>query len=516
VTVEPPDTEPPPASNLVRNPSLETDADGNQVPDCWQRGGYGTSSATYSLVSDASDGSVAQRIAITSWSSGGRRLITAQDLGTCAPSVIAGHAYTMTAFYKATTQPRFSVYYRTTSGAWVWFAQSSLLPTSSTYRQATYTTPPMPADATAISFGLTIFDVGSVTMDQFTLVDATEQEPPPSDPPPDNLLQNASLELDANGNQVPDCWTRGGYGTNTATYTRVADAYDGNVAQRIDITSWTSGGRRLVTTQDAGACAPSVTPGHSYTMTAYYKATVQPRFSVYYRTSAGTWTWFAESSAVPVSTTYRQATYTTPPLPSDATAISIGLSIFGVGSLTTDAYTLVDASADAPPPPPPPDPTNLLQNASLELDADGNQVPDCWKRDGYGTNTAVFTLVSDAYDGAVAQRLDITSWTSGGRRLASMQDAGACAPSATPGRRYTMTAYYKANVQPRFSVFYRTTSGTWTWFAESSSLPVSTSYREATYTTPVLPADATAISVGLSIFGAGSLTSDAYTLVETP
>jgi hypothetical protein len=215
---------------------------------------------------------------------------------------------------------------------------------------------------------------------------------------------------------------------------------------------------------------------------------------------------------LPVSSSYRQATYTTPPLPSDATAISIGLSIFGKGSITSDAYTLVDAAGEPPPPPP----ASLLDNASLERDANGDQVPDCWTRGGYGTNAATFSLVADAYDGNVAQRIDVTSWTSGARRLVSAQDAGACAPSVTPGRRYTMTAFYKATAAPRFSVYYRTTAGTWAWFAESSPLPTSTSYREATYTTPALPADATAISVGLSIFGVGSLTSDAYTLVEAP
>lgn len=159
---------------------------------------------------------------------------------------------------------------------------------------------------------------------------------------------------------------------------------------------------------------------------------------------------------------------------------------------------------------------NLLKNPSLESDADGNQVPDCWQRGGYGTNTATFTLTSDAFDGARAQNVTITSWASGGRRLVSAQDSGACAPAITPGRRYTMTAHYKANVQPRFSVYYRNTSGSWVWFAESSPLPTASTYAQATYTTPAMPSDATAISIGLSIFGSGSLTSDAYTLVPAP
>jgi hypothetical protein len=173
------------------------------------------------------------------------------------------------------------------------------------------------------------------------------------------------------------------------------------------------------------------------------------------------------------------------------------------------------AIAGDPPPPPPPS-MNLLANASLEQDVNGDQIPDCWKRDGYGTNTATYTLVSDAFEGAVAQRVEITSFTSGGRRLASAQDAGACAPAATPGQRYTVSAYYKSTVQPRFSVFYRTAAGSWVWFAESSMLPVASAYQQGTYTTPPLPADATAISVGLSIFSLGSLTTDAYSLTVAP
>lgn len=429
VVVEPPPVDPPPASNLLRNPSLETDADQNQVPDCWQRGGTGTNTSTFTLVNGAYDGSVAQQITITSWSSGARRLVSAQDLGTCAPAITPGHAYTMTAYYQATTQPRFTVYYRNANGAWVWFAQSPLLPTSSTYRQATYTTPALPSDATAISLGLSIFNVGTITLDAHTLVDASADTTSPT------------LAITCNGTACS------------------STAYAGSVTVALAATDSDSGVKEVRYTTDGS----DPTNGTLYTA----------------------------PFSVSASSTVR------------ATAVD------NAGNRTAQSTSIVITPSTEPPPP-----TNLLQNASLEVDADGNQVPDCWRRDGYGTNTATFTLVSDAFDGAVAQRLDITSWSSGGRRLASAQDSGACAPAATPGRAYTVTAYYKATAQPRMSVFYRTTAGTWKWFAESPLLPVSSSYRQTSYTTPVLPADATAISVGLSIFSVGSLTSDAYTLVE--
>jgi peptidoglycan/xylan/chitin deacetylase (PgdA/CDA1 family) len=177
---------------------------------------------------------------------------------------------------------------------------------------------------------------------------------PPVGTPPDpdgNLLRNASLEADGNGDQIPDCWQRGGTGTNAATYALVSNAFDGFVAQRITVTSFSSGARRLVSQQDLGACAPPATPGHRYTMSVRYTSNAQPIFSVYYRTASGGWVWFAQSARLAAASSYTRATFTTPAMPSGATAISIGLSLVSTGTLTTDAYELYDLDAAATPPP---------------------------------------------------------------------------------------------------------------------------------------------------------------------
>jgi peptidoglycan/xylan/chitin deacetylase (PgdA/CDA1 family) len=342
--VKPPVTDGPAPATLLQNPSLEIDANGDQVPDCWYRGGSGTNTATFTLVGNAADGSVAQRIDMTSFTNGARRLVSRQDNGACAPAATPGHTYTIRAKYIANIQPLVSVYYRTTAGTWKFLSQSARLPTSSSYRDAQYTTPPLPADATGISVGLAITAVGFIIMDDFELVDDQATPPPPSS----NLIANASLEIDGNGDQVPDCWYRGGSGTNTATFTLVPNAAEGSVAQRIDITSFTSGARRLVTKQDTGACAPAVLAGHTYTMRAKYIANVQPIFSVYYRNTAGTWQWLSQSARLPTSASYALAEYRSPPLPADATAISVGLAITGVGFIIMDDYELVDDQAAGP------------------------------------------------------------------------------------------------------------------------------------------------------------------------
>lgn len=167
-------------------------------------------------------------------------------------------------------------------------------------------------------------------------------------PVPVNLASNPSLELDAEGDAVPDCWQRGGTGTSTATYTLTNNAHHGVVAQRIDVTSVGPGAaRRLVTRQDTGTCAPVALPGHTYRTTAFYIANAQPRFTAYYRAS-GTWTFWAQSPFLPASAGYVSATYTTPPLPANANAISVGLSLYSVGSITMDDFNLVDIDVTPP------------------------------------------------------------------------------------------------------------------------------------------------------------------------
>jgi leucyl aminopeptidase len=63
---------------------------------------------------------------------------------------------------------------------------------------------------------------------------------------------------------------------------------------------------------------------------------------VYTRDASGVWSWFAEGPILPPSASYALATYTTPPMPSGATAISVGLSLVSLGTLTVDAHELVD------------------------------------------------------------------------------------------------------------------------------------------------------------------------------
>ena len=177
-------------------------------------------------------------------------------------------------------------------------------------------------------------------------------KPPVTFPPavtPTQLFKNPSLEADSNGDGTPDCWQRGGFGTNSFTWTRTTDAHGGSWAQQVRITSISSGDRKLINLQDGGSCAPPATTGHHYRVSAWYKATTSVRFKAYYRNTSGGWDFWTQGPLLPATSTYTRAEWTTPAAPSAAKALSLGMSLDLVGTLTMDDFSLTDLDATASP-----------------------------------------------------------------------------------------------------------------------------------------------------------------------
>jgi hypothetical protein len=154
---------------------------------------------------------------------------------------------------------------------------------------------------------------------------------------------------------------------------------------------------------------------------------------------------------------------------------------------------------------------NLLQNPSLET-ASGS-TPTCWLLGGYGTNTFTGTRTSDAHTGSFSENLSVTSLTTGDRKFVNAEDSGACAPAISAGHTYTATAWYKSTVQPYIFLYYRNSAGTWVYWSQSAKFAIAASWTQASFTTPVVPAGATHISVGMGLDRVGSLTMDDFGLV---
>ncbi|GGK07398.1 hypothetical protein GCM10010123_41630 [Pilimelia anulata] len=163
-----------------------------------------------------------------------------------------------------------------------------------------------------------------------------------------NLVPNPSLEA-VGAQNVPSCFQRGGFGTNSVVWSRVAGGRTGGAAQQVQVTGYTSGDRKLITHQAEAACAPPVTVGKAYRARVWYRGTWGPTASVrlvlYYRDPAGVWKYWRTGPAQAATADWREAELTSAAVPEGATALSFGLALTGLGTLTTDDYHLAEVGA---------------------------------------------------------------------------------------------------------------------------------------------------------------------------
>ena len=164
---------PPPvrSGNMLLNPSLETDANGDGFPDCWQPNSWRVNSSNWSRTSDAHSGGSAEHVDVTSYTSGAVRLLSQQDLGYCAPTALPGHSYKLSAWYKGSARPRLVAFVRNAVGTWSVLGQSARLSKSTTWKRGSWTTPALPSGANGIGIAVALESVGSLTMDDLVISD---------------------------------------------------------------------------------------------------------------------------------------------------------------------------------------------------------------------------------------------------------------------------------------------------------------------------------------------------------
>jgi hypothetical protein len=169
-------------TNLLRNPSLDDDANDDGVADCWQHGATGRSLASWTrLDTEPHAGRAAESVLIAALAAkADRKLVSRQDTGTCAPTPQAGRRYRMTWWFRATDDVRPVAYVRTEERAWRFWAQGPVAHPGEAWRQASWTTPRVPAGVTAISVGVSLRAVGRMDVDDLLLQDTRTPLPAPA------------------------------------------------------------------------------------------------------------------------------------------------------------------------------------------------------------------------------------------------------------------------------------------------------------------------------------------------
>jgi hypothetical protein len=140
----------------------------------------------------------------------------------------------------------------------------------------------------------------------------------------------------------------------------------------------------------------------------------------------------------------------------------------------------------------------------------------CWMEGGYGNNTVHWRRTGHAHTGRWAEQLSMTGYHSGGAELLPLFDLGACSLPVTEGRSYQLSTWYMSTAQTQFSVYYRDAAGRWRYWTSSPYFPPATDWTKATWQPPAIPAGATGLSYGLSLFSRGTLTTDDYGFAVAP
>ena len=220
------------------NQGLETVVNGRPIG--WVRYGYGSNQATWSLTSSAHTGNVAQVLKIKRYRSGDRKLIP--SMYSAGLPVEVGKAYDLSAWYKLSGIAHIVVFRRSGSGVWTYWASGPTLKRTSSWRKSSFTTPPIPADTTAITFGVALESNGSLTTDDYAFTDTSSTTPSSSTSAPTTSTTPPPVEpLFLETFARPD-----GLITNEFSY------WNPTSPLRVDDTKWELDGGSLFTRSEAG------------------------------------------------------------------------------------------------------------------------------------------------------------------------------------------------------------------------------------------------------------------------
>jgi peptidoglycan/xylan/chitin deacetylase (PgdA/CDA1 family) len=529
-------------ANLLKNPSLELDADTNNQADCWYRSNYGTNTATWLHRNDptkAHSGNFSETVTISSYSNGDRKLLPTLDAGqaanACAPNVVAGQTYELSAWYKSTAAVSLTLYYQDANNVWQYWRDWPLFAVANSWTQVKYYVTELPVGAKAVSFGLSLAAVGELSTDDYSLATVTSSTVTDTTPPVISNLAPVS------GSTVTGAVSLTANVTDDTAVKQVEFLINGSVVGTDSTSpysvSWNSTAVangavtysvRAVDSSDNPAVSGNNTLTVKNDASAPIISFIQPPTPKSGDTVSGTVSLSANASddigVTKVEFLVNNLLLGTVNTSPYSLAWNTALNANGAATLSAKAYDasghvtttpLVNVTINNT------QPTSLLINPSLEIDANNDSIPDCWQQDAYGSsrNRFVWTRINNpaqAHSGNYAQSVQLTRYSSGDVKLLTDESSSTCSPSVVAGKKYTISAWYKSTVATSMAVFYRDSAGNWLYWLNSPNFAITSAWKQASYTLPAAPAGATAISFGLAIKKVGTLITDDYAMVAAP
>lgn len=338
-------------TNLIPNANFETDGSGGS-PAGWIRDGYGTNTRLFDYPAIGVNGSKAAHTAISSYTSGDAKWAF------IAVPVTPGNTYEYNDAYISDVPSIIEAEYQMTNGSLTYKSLVSA-PAHSSFATGTPVRFTVPANIRAVSVFHFIEQIGSFTIDNASLVAIAAPSPssfpsptpspspsPSTSPIPSPLpsgsstiVPNGDLETASSNPNIPQSWAKGGWGTNTASLTYPVSGFNGGKAAQVAISSYISGDAKWYFTPII------VVPGDVYTLSDMYKSDIESDVTLQFTRSDGTNFYQGLGTVAPTAT---WTTYTKNiAIPNDAVKMTMFHAAIGVGTLTTDRYSLTKLSSSS-------------------------------------------------------------------------------------------------------------------------------------------------------------------------
>lgn len=166
------------AANLIKNPGFENAGTG-ELPDCWEKSGWGDNDFTVSATDDAHTGTKAMKVELTRRVDGDRKALITESAD-CAPPVTVGRQYDLGLWYRTTTPDASVTLFRHDETAgWQYWTDLKTLDMSASWAEATVRTPEVPPGTDRISWGVSVYGTGSATTDDYTMEQVADAVPDP-------------------------------------------------------------------------------------------------------------------------------------------------------------------------------------------------------------------------------------------------------------------------------------------------------------------------------------------------
>lgn len=322
-------TQPSLGPNLIPNPSLEQAA--GSVPQGWHKGGYGTNTRTLTYpATPAEDGADAISITLSDYTSGDAKWFF-DDVG-----ITAGHTYRFSDWSKGSASI-ITIRLQKSDGSYIYKDVAS--PGASTDYQQNSVDFTVPDGITSLTVFHLLNHDGTLVTDNYSLQEVTGGAA-------SGLIQNGSFEIGNPG--APSDWFKGGWGSNTRSFSYPVAGVGGSRAAQVTISSYGSGDAKWY-------FQPVPVTTGIYTYTDSYSSDVPSILTVQFVDANGNST-YKDVAKLPAAPSFTTASAQFNVSPSTK-AISVFHLINQKGTLAIDDASLAQTSS----------PTGIFQTGAVTL-----------------------------------------------------------------------------------------------------------------------------------------------------